>query len=226
MPMDREWGRARAVELLKRAASWFEGELPRQRWHTMLATKVGGLAVLACDARSREVAERILRDAPDAAFWAGAITNVPVAELRRRIRRELPSATELDQRFPFYGAAVLDHLKRFSGAHVLLVLEGRSQEAWESATTDLAKEEHLETCALVGDNKRVLELHEVLPPIRQDGPLMVACIESFRRDDEVTSRKMLDRLLDRRPNDCWMWIHLASGFLGRVPWAGYPFPDY
>jgi len=222
--MDREWGRARAVELLERAASWFEGELARQRWHTMLATKVGGLAVLACDPRSREVAERILRDAPDAAFSA-AITNVPVAELRRRIRRELPSASELDQLFPFYGPAVLDHVKRFSEAHVLLVLEGRSQEAWNNATTDLAKEEHLEACALVGDIQRVLELHEVLPPIRQYGPLIVACIETFRRDDEVTSRKMLDRLHDRRPNDCWMWIHLASGFLGRVPWGGYPFPD-
>lgn len=224
--MDGEWGRARAVELLQRAASWFEGELRRQRWHTMLATKVGGLAVLACDARSRAVAERILRDAPDAAFWAGAITNVPVAGLRRRIRRELPSATELDQLFPIYGATVLDHVKRFSEAHVLLVLEGRSREAWESATTDLAKEEHLEACAVVGDNERVLELREALPPIRQDGPLMVACIESFRRNDEITSRKMLDRLHERRPHDCGMWIHLASGFLGRVPWGGYPFPEY
>lgn len=224
--MDREWGRARTAELLERAATWFEGELAQQRWHTMLATKVGALAVLASDTRSRDVAQRILRDAPDAAFWAGAITNIPITQLRRRIRRELTSTTDAEKMFPVYDASVVDRVKRFYGAHVSLVLEGRIQEAWEHATSDLAKEEHLETCALVGDNARVVELHEGLPPIRQDGPVMVACIESFRRDDEVTSRAMLDLLLQRRPHDCWMWIHLATGFLGRVPWDGYPFPDY
>ena len=35
--MDRECGRARAAELLEHAATWFKGELARQRWHTMPA---------------------------------------------------------------------------------------------------------------------------------------------------------------------------------------------
>jgi hypothetical protein len=125
--MKREWGRARAVELLERAADWFEGELAHERWHTMLAANVGGLAVLASNARSRAVAERILRDAPDTAFWAGAITNVPIAELRRRIRRDLASDAEIDRQFPVYDSSVLDHVKRFSEAHVHLVLDRRIQ---------------------------------------------------------------------------------------------------
>jgi hypothetical protein len=58
---------------------------------------------------------------------------------------------------------------------------------------------------------------------RTSGPLTVICIESFRRDDIDLSRRVLDRL---RASDHTHWTFLAAGFLGRVPWAGYPYPDW
>lgn len=221
--MDREWGRDRAHELLALASSWLEAELRDGHWHTMPARKLCGLSLLASHKRGLAISERVLRDAPDEAFSAAMITNI---DRKRFVRREPPTTDEIDRDFPVYGPSVLEHVQRFSDAHVRRVLEGQLDEAWAHASSDLYKEEHLATCALVGDFGRTVEMLVHLPPDRQAGPLMVACVESFLLDDLGTSRAVLDRLNALRPRDYWMWIHLTSGFLGRVPWGGYPFPDY
>src|SRR5262249_55750782 len=102
--MDHDWGRARALELLSLATSSLEEELRAGRWHTLFARYVGGLSILTDDARSREIAQRILADAPDKAFWDGVITNV---DRQRLVHRAFPSDREIEDRFPVYGAAVL-----------------------------------------------------------------------------------------------------------------------
>jgi len=131
---------------------------------------------------------------------------------------------EVARRIPIYGPAVLRHVRMFPDPHIRLVLEGRLDEAWGSAATDLDKEEHLATCAFLGDFERVAKLVEHVPAGRRDIPLMVVCVESFRRGDHALARGLLDRLSNRQ--DPWTWFQLASGLLGRVPWGGYPYPDY
>jgi hypothetical protein len=51
---------------------------------------------------------------------------------------------------------------------------------------------------------------------------MVACVEAHRRGHDTLARELLVRTTD---GGVWAWLHLAAGFLGRVPWGGYPFPD-
>jgi hypothetical protein len=223
--MDQDWGQARALELLGNWSRWLEDEAREHRWHTLLARRLAGLAVIAGDTAGRTTAERILGTAPDTAFSEGAIANFDLALL---VRRELPTHDDLQDWFPPYEPTVHEHVRRFQDPHILLALEGRLDEAWAAATSDLDKEECLEMYALLGQFDRALHIlaGDALGANRLHVPLMVIGIESYRRGNLQTSRDTLERLRVLRPLDCWMWTQLASGFLGRVPWDGYPFPDY
>jgi hypothetical protein len=223
--MDPTWGNARAVELLWRSATWLRDEARAGRWHTLLAPEIGGLSDL-CGAREpREIAAGVLRDAPPEAFWAGAITNAPRESL---VRRALPEREALDDLFPVYGDDVLRHVRSFEDSHIQLAIAGRIEEAWSKADSPLAKEECAATCGVNGDVAALVALivRAEFPCDRWVGPAMVACVESYRRGDVEGAAGHLDAILTSEWSGCWEWTQLAAGFLGRVPWGGYPFPDY
>lgn len=223
--MDPTWGNARAVELLWRSASWLRDEARAGRWHTLLAPKIGGLSDLYGVHEIRVIAAAVLRDAPPEAFWAGDITNAPRDSL---VRRALPEREALDDLFPVYGEDVMRHVRSFEDSHIQLALAGRIEEAWSKAETPLAKEECASTCGVNGDVTALVALiaRAEFPRDRWIGPAMVACIESYRRGDVDRAAEYLDTILASARSGCWEWAQLAAGFLGRVPWGGYPFPDY
>jgi hypothetical protein len=222
--VDTIWGRARAVDLLERSTAWLQAEVRAGRWHTLLAPRIGGLSALCEQPALRAIAERVLREAPPQAFAVGAITNMPHESL---VRRELPEGAALDERFPVYGEEVLCFVRGCADPHIQLALAERTDEAWSRAQTPLAREECASTCAVMGNVAVAMELiarHE-FPAERWIGPAMVICVESFRGGDLDRASIVLDEILAGR-SGCWEWTQLAAGLIGRVPWGGYPFPDY
>lgn len=119
---------------------------------------------------------------------------------------------------------VLAHIHRIREPHIQLALEGRLTEATNHTTSELQAEEYTSTLAILGQIDAALAFieRESFAADRRIGVLMVACVESHRRGQDVLARHLLDQI----PFNPWSWLSLAAGFLGRVPWAGYPYPDY
>ena len=227
-PPDTSWGRTRASELLSRVAAWLDAERHAGRWQLLIARDVGCLAQVGHLPELQAVAGRVLRDAPTSAFSAGVITNVPRADF---VRRELPAADEIPARYPEYvGGVVLDFLRTCASDEppIQWVLDGQISEGWKAAETDLAKEEHASTLGVLGHIDEALEciLRPEFPKMRKLGPSMVVCVESYRRGDLSQAGALLDELLPLEATISWTAIHIAAGLLGRIPWGGYPYPDY
>lgn len=220
---DRDWGRDRAGRLLAKGATWLASESKENRWHTMLAEQIGALARLGGFPIPERNALNHLRDAPAAAFTAGVITNVP--DVSGFMRRELPSGADLERLFDPYDHRVGEYIGKFTDPHLRYVVEGNLEQAKSHTVDDLMREELASACAVLGHLDAATELinSEGFPPNRRSGPVMVLCVESFRRGE-------LDRATDllREMDDLagWHWVHLSAGFLDRVPWGGYPFPDF
>jgi hypothetical protein len=101
---------------------------------------------------------------------------------------------------------------------------GRLDEAVAVADEDFKMENIASTCAVLGQIGATISLvaREDFPSARRDGPLVAACVESYRRGDKATAEELLRRLLTGAVH----WGQLAAGFLGRIPWGGYPLADY
>jgi hypothetical protein len=222
-----ERGRQQAAELLWRVAGWLSTQRQHQRWHPTLAKKLGGLARVGGFAELEDFARRMLLDAPASAFWAGVITNLP--DVTVLVRRDLPDDAEIAMRFPEYvGDVVLEDIQRIREPHIQLALEGRLTEATHHVTSERHAEEYASTCIVLGHIDAALAFieHPGFPADRQIGPLMVACIESHRRGQQAIAEQVLAQIVDDDRERPWHWLFLATGFLGRVPWGGYPYPDY
>jgi hypothetical protein len=224
---DPEWGRERALDLLTPCAAWLTERARERDFHTHLARELGSLGIIGDFPSIVGAAARVLRDAPETAFTAGLVTNV--RPLSRFVRRELPEGDALERMFESYrDDRVLEHMRRFAEPHIAWALRGRDEEAASHAHTDLAQEEYASTCAVLGriDEALGFVARSGFPETRRVGPLLVACVESFRRGDQARSLSLVERLVPDGSTDPWIRVHLAAGFLGRVPWAGYPYPDY
>ena len=220
--MNLEWGHARAVELLNGAATHVASPGPKG----IAVWWVWEVAILATLARLEELRNsclRHLRALPDRAFCSEV---TPKKDRARLIHRDPPTLAEIDERFPLYDDRVQAHVGRFTDSK--LIIAGKLEEAWAAARTDHDKECHLATCAVFGMFDRVLDLLDrgvfSGPSLfRTSTPLVAVCVESFRRDDLDLTRHALDRLHKRNQGG---GTALAAGFLGRVPWAGYPYADW
>ena len=225
--MDEGWAAARSSELLARVASWVDEEHRAGRSHTFLARELAALAKLGDAAEVMAIAMHVLRDAPATAFTAGVMTNIE--DRSKLIRRSEPSLEQVLESFPDYEAdAVIAYMNATGDAHITQVIEGNRAEARRQAATELAKEEHASTCAVLGYIDEALAFIESsdYPEGRRQGPRMVACVESHRRGDHRRAQQLFELLQGDRGCDPWTGLILAAGFMGRVPWAGYPYPDY
>jgi hypothetical protein len=211
------------IEELERAAS--EG-----RYNTMCIRALGSAAkVLGQDAVADRAA-RLLRAAPDGAFWAGAITNVELpATVPERMRTmDLPEV--LEKRHPAYHADELVERIRSCAAtekHFALCLEGRFQEARALAGSGVRLEEVGDALAVLGeiDAARSVASDPALEAFRQRGVRFVLVIELFRRGRLDEAGALLAEF-ESAGLGAWERVHLALGFADREPWGGYPFPDW
>jgi hypothetical protein len=220
-------GRQQVAELLHRTAKWLHAEQQHQRWQTIVVRRLGGLARLGGFAELEATAQRMLLDAPASAFWSGVITNLP--DLTVLVRRELPDDAALAMEFPEYvGDVALKFVRGEFAPHIQLTLEGRLTEAADHVTNERYAEEYASTCAVLGHLDAALAFIERpdFPASRKSGPLIVACVEGHRLGQDVLTRQLLARFIDDDRERPWHWLFLAAGFLDRVPWGGYPYPDY
>lgn len=215
------WGARKAEALLSEAATWLKQETHDGRWHYFFTRTLANVAMLGDLPDVVRAANEALVAAPERGTLAGSITNV--AAHRKTAQRPPPNLADAhDAHPPHPGPCLLD---REQDPHLVLVRQARFEEARTHATTPLAQEEYASACAVVGNIGEALAFidTDTFPADRKRGPQVVACVESWRLGDLPQTQALLDRLT---PRDAYENAWLAAGFLGRMPWNGYPFPDY
>ena len=175
-----------------------------------------------------ERALRLLHSAPDDAFWAGMITNFDLPKIVPERLKTIKSPDEGKDHPPYCEMDIMDRVRSYAKTeeHIRLCLEGKVQEA-RSKAKEVKLEEVGETLAVLGDFDGALSVARdpLLEPFRQRGVLLVLVIEFFRRGRVEACEEMLTEL-EVSGLGAWDRIFLALGFAGRVPWGGYPYPDW
>jgi hypothetical protein len=200
------------------------------RYNTLCIRALGSAAMLLGQQDIASRAIRLLHDAPEGAFWAGAITNIELPETVPDKMRTIDSPEGLERSFPPYReenivARIQSDAREEE--HFALCLEGRFQEARSRSGSGRRLEEVGETLAVLGEFDEALNIsHDpALDDFRRRGVRFVLVIELFRRGRVEESGAILAELesvgLGLRER-----VQLALGFAGREPWACYPYPDY
>lgn len=223
--IDEAWGRARAIELLEQTAAQAEADADKGRFHTILISMFGQIATVGNVPEIRTRALHLLNRAPDEEYVAGLITNI--SDVSRFVQREIPEA-DAARYWPKYERSRVLAYARRCGPVERLTLEGRFAEAEAAANDDFAMECYVATRALMGDFDQALAIMNSpsYPKTRKFGPFAVVCIESYRAGNHGLSGALLNRRLSTDPTGPWLWSNLATGYLGLVPWGGYPYADY
>jgi hypothetical protein len=207
-----------------------EREARAGRYNTLCIRALGSAASVLGQREIADRAVRLLRAAPDRAFWAGMITNIELPATVPERMRTVEAVAELETRHPLYQEEELVGRIRLSAAterHFALCLEGRFQEARTLAGSGVRLEEVGDTLAVLGefDAARNIASDLALEPSRQRGVRFVLVIELFRRG-RVQEAGALLADLESAGIGVWERVHLALGFSGREPWGGYPYPDW
>jgi hypothetical protein len=141
--------------------------------------------------------------------------------------RKVPPLRELKKRYPTYDKSLILSSVYKPSPHIVACLEGRYEDAVSQTHKELDLEEVGATLAIMGEFEWALRVagDEKLPAFRQRGVLMVLVIEMFRygRLDQFQEIFAEFEASGIGPDMC-TW--LARGFMGRLPWVGYPYPDW
>lgn len=220
--MDQAWGRARASELLDRGARCLDtwGEPKHANRH--LVREIAHLSLLEGFSEPRRIAERVLsRDK----------TLVPgYSRLDQFFSRFVPwRRAQLEKKYPRYvGDIVLRFVERAGASSIEgLTLARRFDDVEARIASDFDWQLYAATRAVMGDVEGALVIleREAFPADRRRTVRLVSCVESFRRGDGALAARLLTPFLAEE-EAVWSWTQLARGFVGRVPWGGYPFDDY
>jgi len=211
--------------LLERTVAWLEKEAQGGRHHPSLARDCGGLARLVALGDVERTAEGLLAEAPVHAFPSIRASD-PDTPAPADPDRTLPDPQTVAFDYPpFDHDWVRGYLGNFEDDHVARALAGDDEGARNACDGEADREEMLAVVAFRGDPRVALdELEEAgLPPERRTTPRLVAAVEACRAGDHALAAQVTTSLLeDGAP---WDWVQLAAGYLGRVPWNGYPLPD-
>jgi hypothetical protein len=207
-----------------------ERDASEGRYNTLCIRALGSAAKVLDQNEVADRAARLLRAAPDGAFWAGVITNMELPATVPERMRTLEPTLELEDRHPQYREVELVGRIRSCAAteqHFALCLEGQFQKACALAESGVRLEEVGDTLAVLGefDAARSVARDPTLEPFRQRGVLFVLVIELFRLGRVEEAGALLAEL-ETAGLGAWERVHLALGFAGREPWRGYPYPDW
>lgn len=225
---------ALAIALIDRQFEKAIGEVERDaaknRYNTICIRALADASKLLRRTDISTRAEKLLRNAPDATFFAGMISNVELPKAVPNGLRCTESLAALEEKHPPYREEMVlreIRLSAESGEHIALCLNDRIAEARSVAQEGLPLEDIGQTCAFQGkfDIALTIARDSALTDDRQKGVLLVLVIELFRRDQFDAAKCALAELESKNPS-VYDRIHLALGFGGRVPWSGYPFADW
>lgn len=231
MAMPSDAASARLVRShLEAGIAELERDASEGRYNTLCIRALSSAAKVLGQNEVADRAARLLRAAPDGAFWAGVMTNIELPVTVPERMRTVEPAAELEDRHPSYREDELIARIRLCAAteqHFALCLEGRFQEARALAGSGVRLEEVGDTLAVLGefDAARSVASDPALEPFRQRGVLFVLVIELFRRGHVEEAGALLAEL-ESAGLGAWERVHLALGFAGREPWGGYPYPDW
>jgi len=219
-----------AASHLESALHELESDARKGRYNIFCIRDLGNVAQAVGQNSLAKRAGLLLRDAPDEAFWAGAITNFPIPAMAPERLRSLATAEELTKLYPpFREEQTIQYIRSLAAneRHIEICLEGRFHEARQIAGSGLKLEEVGSSLAVIGEFEAVrgIASDPALEPFRRRGVQLVLVIELFRRGLSDDAMLILAEL-ERAGVGPWDRIHLATGIAGRLPWDGYPFPDW
>jgi hypothetical protein len=220
----------RPREYLDRGIREAEQAANRGQINVLCVRALAGAAVLLGEDDLADRATALLRSAPDDKFFAGAIANFELPKVAPPSLRQPPPITQLEEDHPVYSRhESRERVTKLAGSvrHIALCLEGRFDVAQREARSDLALEEVGLTMAVLGEfeaARRVMS-DPALPDFRRAVVRLVLVIELFRngRADEASA---LLAGMEATGLSGWGLLQLALGLAGRVPWVGYPYPDW
>lgn len=200
------------------------------RYNTMCIRALGTAATVLGQDAVADRAARLLRAAPDGAFWAGTITNIELPAMVPDRMRTIDPPEVLEKRHPPYHPDELVERIRSCAAteeHFALCLEGRFQEARALTGSGVRLEEVGDALAVLGEFAAAWSVatDPDLEAFRQRGVKFVLLIELFRRGRRDEAGQLSSEF-EAAGLGAWERVHLALGFAGREPWGGYPFPDW
>lgn len=215
---------------LEAGISRLEGEASEGRYNTFCIRTLACAATLLGRQAVVERAIRLLRETPDEAFWAGAVTNIELPAVVPEKLRLIDSPAELEDRYPAYSREdTVERIRSYAvtDEHLALCLDDHHQEARAKAAPGRLLQEVGATLAVLGEFDAALSVARdpVLDDVRKKGVLLVLVLELFRSERIEEFQPALAEL-ESADLDAWGRIHLALGIAGREPWGGYPYPDW
>jgi hypothetical protein len=207
-----------------------ERDAARGRYNTSCLRALAGAASVLRQDDIADRALRLLRAAPDAAFWAGMITNIHLPKTVPEKLRTADPPEKLEEQYPLYRAEeVVERIRSYARAeeHFALCLAGRFEEARSRAGSGVRLEEVGDTLAVLGEFDAALSIARDpgLEDFRRRGVLFILVIELFRHGRTSESAALLAEL-ESSGLGAWERIQLSLGVAGREPWGGYPYPDW
>ncbi len=207
-----------------------EAEAAERRYNTLCIRALGNAAMVLGQQRVADRAAQLLWEAPDEAFWSGAITNIDLPKTIPERLRQIDAPDELEAQHPPYCKEyIMERVRSYAQdeEHIALCIEGRLQEARRIAGSGTKLEEVSMTLAVLGEFDAALDVARdpALESVRQKDAQFVLALELFRSGRLDESQAILAEL---DPNDLGPWdrILLALGLGDREPWGGYPYPDW
>lgn len=191
---------------------------------------VGGAAVLLGFDSLAERCESLLQAIPDGAFTAGMITNFALPKQAPPGMRQLSPIDRLAlDHPPLTNGSVAQNVRDCGQGetHLRLAADRRYDEAFAACQTELDCEETAAAQAVLGDIDAALEsaASRVKPSGRSDNVRFICTIERFRREQWDEADELLSKIYARQIGP-WSAAQMALGANHRVPWIGYPFPDW
>lgn len=207
-----------------------EKEAGSGRYNTICIHSLGSAASVLGQLEIADRAIRLLRAAPDGAFWSGMITNIELPAVVPERMRSIGPVEELERRHPLYREEeLIGRIQSYAATekHFALCLERRFQEASAQAGSGIRLEEVGDTLAVLGEFEAAWSVacNPALELFRQRGVRFVLLIELYRRGRMKEAGTLMAELKSAGL-DTWSRVHLALGIGGREPWGGYPYPDW
>jgi hypothetical protein len=222
--VNTDWGADRAIAMLAGIAQWLESPASVGFRNHFVIRDLEALALIAGRADLAKCATSIICGLPDSAFTAGIVTNMD--DLSRLVRRESTTLAAAEAWFPAYTAQVFATIVERAEAHTAVFGDKSDLHLVRArASSALELEEFASACAVAGRFDDALDAlaSPDFEPDRRIGPRMAVCVEAFRADRFDIANGLISAYFSTPGH---FPLSVAAGLLGRVPWGGYPYPDY
>ncbi len=156
----------------------------------------------------------------------GAITNVVLSKAGAAKPLSPAPVGQAEMQHPlFASSAAIEAMCLASDRHIALCVGRDYGAAMAAAGTELELQEVALTQIILGDAEVALAFLPKLSEQRRQHVLLVAMLE-FYRHGQIDRAVGVRDALPADFFDPYVLAHMALTVSGRMPWLGYPYPDY